>query len=237
MKKIVVTGGSAGIGRGITEHLLQNNFEVWFTYHQSEVAKQEILTNFPNAKAIQVDFTNSQSLSNFLNEIDTIQPDALINNFYNGTFIGTYFHKTEAEQFLKEYKDNILPTIEVTQRCIAHFRKKKQGSIVTLLTSSLDAPAIGTSVYNANKAYLQQLTKHWAIENIKFGITSNSISPTFVATDFHKNLDERVMDSILSSYPIKETLSTEDIAKAVLYCIEAGKHFNGNNLFLDVNHR
>ena len=94
---------------------------------------------------------------------------------------------------------------------------------------------MGTSVYNANKAYLLQMSKSWASENVKFGITSNSVSPAFTMTDFHKDMDGRQVENILASYPLKNNLEGKDIAEFVELCLNGGSHFNGNHLFLDAS--
>ena len=39
--------------------------------------------------------------------------------------------------FLVDFKENILPVVEITQSVITNFRKKKQGKIITVLTSAL----------------------------------------------------------------------------------------------------
>ncbi|MEI7486490.1 MAG: SDR family oxidoreductase [Chryseobacterium sp.] len=236
MNKVVLTGGSSGIGKEINLFLLEKGYEVLFTYCHSADAAKEIEKNFANAKAFQIDFRSNEQMDSFFKEIEAFSPDILINNYYNGTFIDTYFHKTEAEKILNDFKNNVMPTLQVTQKCITIFRKKKLGRIINILSSSMTSPAMGTSVYNSNKAYLLQMNKSWAIENVKFGITCNSVSPSFIPTDFHKNMDERVKETILSGYPLKEKLEGSDISGVINLCVNGGKHFNGNHLFLDASH-
>ncbi|MCX8522337.1 SDR family oxidoreductase [Chryseobacterium formosus] len=236
MNRVILTGGSSGIGKAINLFLLEKGYEVLFTYFNSGESAKEIESQYNNAKAYQIDFKSSSEIDRFSAEIEDFSPDILINNYYNGSFIDTYFHKTETEKFLNDFKNNIIPTLQITQECIAIFRKKKFGRIINILSSSLNSPAMGTSVYNSNKAYLQQMSKSWAIENVKFGITCNSISPSFIPTDFHKNMDERMKENILSRYPLKENLESKDISNVIDLCINGGKHFNGNHIFLDASY-
>ncbi|KIA89934.1 SDR family NAD(P)-dependent oxidoreductase [Kaistella jeonii] len=235
MKKVVLTGGSAGIGKEINLFLLREDYEVLFTYRNSEESTKEITGEFPNAKAFQIDFADPLQIDDFLKKIQDFKPNILINNFYSGTFIDTYFHKTDSDKFLTDFQTNVIPTLQITQECIRIFRKEKFGRIINILSSSLKFPAMGTSVYNSNKAYLLQMSKHWAMENVKFGVTSNSVSPAFTVTDFHKNMDERQMEAIVASYPLKNNLEGKDIAKFIGLCINGGPHFNGNHIFLDAS--
>ncbi|NIF05495.1 SDR family oxidoreductase [Chryseobacterium sp. Tr-659] len=236
MNKVVLTGGSSGIGKEINIFLLEKGYEVLFTYCHSDESAKDIESRFARAKAFKVNFTSGDTLQDFFSAIEAFDPDILINNYYSGTFIDTYFHKTEIEKVLTDFKNNVIPTLEITQKCISLFRKKKQGRIINILSSSLQAPAMGTSVYNSNKAYLLQMSKSWAVENVKFGITCNSVSPSFIPTDFHKDMDERMKETILSGYPLKDQLEGKDVANAIDLCINGGKHFNGNHIFLDASH-
>lgn len=236
MKKVVLTGGSAGIGKEINLFLLRKGYEVLFTFNNSAQSATEITSEFPTARSFQIDFSKPSEIDGFLKEIQDFKPNILINNFCSGTFIDTYFHKTESEKFLVDFQTNVIPTLQITQECIKIFRKEIYGRIINILSSSLKNPAIGTSVYNANKAYLLQMNKSWALENVKFGITSNAVSPAFTMTDFHKNMDERQVENILASYPLKNNLEGKDIAEFVELCLNGGSHFNGNHVFLDAAH-
>lgn len=235
MMKAVVTGGSSGIGKEITLFLLESGYEVLFTYFKGSESAEEICEKYPLANKQKIDFTQASEMSSFLEEIESFDLDILINNYYNGTFIDTYFHKTNPDNFVNQFVNNVVPTLQLTQKCINVFRKKKFGKIINILSSSLRQTAMGTSVYNANKAYLLQMSKHWAAENVKFGITCNSVSPAFVLTDFHKEMHEAHKEIIMTAYPLKNNLIGKDIAEFIGLCINGGLHFNGNHIFLDAS--
>lgn len=233
--RILITGGSSGIGREITMFFLEKGYQVLFTYFNGEESAKQICGDYPLAKKYRIDFRQPAEMSAFLKEIEAFDPEILINNYYNGTFIDTHFHKTDPDHFAAEFTNNIVPTLQITQTCINLFRKNKFGRIINMLSSSLRQTAMGTSVYNANKAYLLQMSKHWAAENVKFGITSNSVSPAFVPTDFHSGMHDTQKEMIMGAYPLKNHLNSTDIAGFVGLIINGGEHFNGNHLFLDAS--
>ena len=111
-----------------------------------------------------------------------------------GTFLTKNFHKMDENIFVDEFKNNIIPNILITQEAIKNFRIKKFGKIITVLSSFLDSPTIGSSLYISNKNYLKGLAKVWAVENVKFNITSNTISPSFMLTPYTLKMDERLID-------------------------------------------
>jgi NAD(P)-dependent dehydrogenase (short-subunit alcohol dehydrogenase family) len=160
--------------------------------------------------------------------ISTLDLDILINNAFSGQPIKNHFHKIPVEDFTTEFQNNIIPTVEITQAVLTGFRKKKSGKIITVLTSFLlNTPPAGASVYVAVKAYLASLVKSWSVENSKFNIASNSISPSFMLSNLTKDVDERVIEQMIDSHPLKRLLSFEEVAEAVLFLSKASPQLNG----------
>ena len=232
---VLITGGAAGLGESITRRLAQEaNSKIYFTYSNSDANAKTIVSEFNNVFSIKCDFRNLEEVNSLQNKIAEINIDVLINNAYLGTFIDKYFHKTDSIDFLSNFKENIIPTILITQSALTLFRKKKCGKIITVLTSALvNTPPIGSSVYIANKAYLEELTKIWAVENIKFNITSNSVSPSFMITNLTNNTDERIIEQIIETHPLKKLLSTNEVADTISFLCHASEQINGINIVLN----
>lgn len=232
---ILITGGASGLGKSITSKIAANsNFKIYFTYVSSILAAKDIEEEYPNTKAIKCDFKNPKEIDDLSKKISELDIDVLINNAYTGDFLSSYFHKTSADDFAASFSENILPTISITQAAIGVFRKKKFGKIITILTSALtNTPPIGSSVYIANKAYLQQLTKVWANENIKFNITSNSVSPAFMLTKLTNSTDERIVEQITNSHPLKQLLTTDEVADSVIFLVNSTQQLNGIDLLIN----
>jgi 3-oxoacyl-[acyl-carrier protein] reductase len=232
---ILITGGASGLGEALTRKAAQNSsFKVYFTYNQSLVSAKKIETDFANAIAIKCNFKDKDDVTELTNKMLQLNIDILINNAYTGDFLKSYFHKTAIVDFTSAFNDNIVPTIAITQAAITIFRKKKFGKIITILTAALlNTPPIGSSVYVANKAYLEELTKIWATENAKFNITSNAVSPAFMLTSFTSSMDERLVEQMTNSHPLNKLLTTEEVAESVIYLTTASQQINGINLILN----
>jgi len=234
MKKILITGGASGLGRAITERLLQNNeFEVYFTYNKSIETAKEIETRFNNANSIKVDFENNDEVSFFLEKMNEINPDILINNALTG-YNKKHFHKIDDSDFVTSFISNLLPVLKITQKFINIRRKCKSGKIINILTSYLiNKPPIGLSEYVANKAYLLSMSKSWAVENAGFNITSNSISPSFMETNLTSDTDERILESLINQNPNKTLLKTDEVASVIEFIINATNQINGHNFVIN----
>lgn len=232
---ILVTGGASGLGDTITRMIAENpESTVYFTYANSSEQARQIETDFPNAIALKCDFRNRDEVDAVVAKIEQINIDVLVNNAYTGDFIKSYFHKTAADDFIEAFNVNIVPTMLITQAAITVFRKKKFGKIITISTAALvNIPPVGSSVYVANKAYLEQLSKVWASENAKFNITSNTVSPAFMLTGFTNSTDERIVEQIVSNHPLKKLLTTKEVAESICFLINSSQHINGINLILN----
>ncbi len=232
---VLITGGASGLGETITNRIaIDPDCVVYFTFNRSEDRAKNLEKLYSNAFPIKCDFTNESDVDALSERINDLNIDVLINNAYTGISIGTYFHKTDPEDFLTDFKNNILPTVKVTQAALKSFRKKKKGKVVTILTSFLiNTPPTGSSVYVSNKAYLQQLTKVWATENVKYNITSNCVSPAFMLTGFTQDVDERVIEQMKESHPLKQLLTTAEVAETVYFLLNAPSQMNGVNIVMN----
>lgn len=230
---ILITGGSSGLGKAIVDSLLHSkDHHVFFTYNLHSM-EAKVLTN-ANVTAIKCDFTNVDEVDCLIEHISTLDLDVLINNVYVGAPQGRHFHKTDPAEFIRSFENNLLPTIKISQAAINIFRKKKFGKIINVLTACLiNLPPIGYAIYASNKAYLLQLSKSWNSEYRKYNITSNCISPDFMLTNITKTVDERILEQLKEEHPLKEILSTNEVAESIICLINASQQINGINLVIN----
>lgn len=230
---ILITGGGSGLGKAITLILAQHKeTRVYFTF--SKTNPKSIESQYSNVKGIKCDFTQEKEISQLIEQLPTLEIDVLINNAYFGDVTPTYFHKDDIQKFEDDFCQNTIPTLQITQEIIKLFRKKKSGKIISILTSYLaNVPPSGLSSYIANKSYLEKMTKIWASENSKFGITSNSVSPSFMRTNFTDTVDERVIEQMEGNHPLKKLLTIEEVAETVLFLTRASVHINGVDILMN----
>jgi NAD(P)-dependent dehydrogenase (short-subunit alcohol dehydrogenase family) len=232
--KILVTGGASGLGAAIVRMLAANsNYTVYFTYASSATAAEEIEKAFPNTKSFHCDFTIPSTVDALLKELSALDIDVVINNA-SGRIHKEHFYKINPDIFRSSFEHNVLPALRITQEAIKGFRKKKFGKIINIISSAIvNKPPFGYSEYIANKAYMLSMSKSWANEYIRFNITSNSISPSFMLTNITSDTDERVVEQIKESHPLGAILHPEEVAKAVAFFVGASQQINGTNLVIN----
>lgn len=222
--KILITGGSSGLGKSLVEELSKDKKNhVYFTYNRSKKNALKICKEKNNTSKIKCDFNVRVELHEFINKIKELDIDVLINNYYSwpekplfpGTFLNQHFHKIDENMFIEEFKKNIIPTVKITQEAIKLFRVKKSGKILTTLTSYIDSPSIGSSLYISNKNYLKSLCDIWGIENKKYNITSHYFSPSFMITEHTSKMDSRLVDQMINSTKDKKIMTVQNVSKII----------------------
>jgi 3-oxoacyl-[acyl-carrier protein] reductase len=230
----LITGGSNGLGRAIVNDLAQDQAHtIYFTYRSSVNNANELESAYKNVKKVFCDFSDAGSVTALLKEIENVDIDVLINNAAT-KFTPTHAHKIDPAELTRSFEENVIATVRITQFLIKTFRLKKKGKIINILSSAIgSAPPIGWAAYIANKNYLLSMSNSWATENIRYGITSNCISPSFMRTGFNSETDERVIEDMMAKHPLNKLLTTDDVLPLVHYMIEASSFLNGQHVILD----
>ncbi len=233
--KILITGGASGLGESITRRLASvPGNTVYFTYHSSEQQARQLEHEWSNCRGISCNFQDQEAMAALLAFVEQADLDVLIHNAFATENIQKHFHKLDPGVFSAHFSANILPVLQLTQRAILQFRKKKFGKIISLLTSALvDTPPLGWSEYVAGKAYLASMSKSWAAENSAFNITSNAISPAFMLTRLTAGTDERIQQQLTQSHPLKRLLTPDEVADTVQYLTTCSQQINGINLIIN----
>jgi gluconate 5-dehydrogenase len=133
---------------------------------------------------------------------------------------------------------NLRSTVQATQAAVKAMIAGNRGGRVLNLSSVRGQLGInsGYSAYVAAKGAINALTRQWATEWAKHGITVNAISPTFVDTPQVATLlaDPVFKDRLVSRIPLKRIGRTEDLVGAVLlFCSDASSFITGQILNID----
>lgn len=133
---------------------------------------------------------------------------------------------------------NLRSTVQATQAAVKAMIAGKRGGRVLNMSSVRGQLGInaGYSAYVAAKGAINALTRQWATEWAKHGITVNAIAPTFVDTPQVANLlaDPVFKGSLVSRVPLGRIGRTDDLIGAVLlFCSDASSFITGQVLTID----
>ena len=232
---ILITGGASGLGEAITTAaaVAFPQATVYFTYHSSGQNATAIQDKYSNTHALKCDFTNQQDMDTICSFIEKKGIDILVNNAIAG-LSQQYFHKMEKKEFAEGFTNNVLPVMAITKSFIKTARKIKSGKIITILSSAIiNTAPTGWSAYVAEKNYLLAMHRSWATENAAFNITSNCISPGFMATHLNNNTDDRIVEDMIAKHPLKKLVTPAEVAVVALFLINASSQVSGNNIIIN----
>jgi gluconate 5-dehydrogenase len=133
---------------------------------------------------------------------------------------------------------NVRSTLLPTQAAVRQMISQGEGGRVLNISSVRGQLGInaGYSAYVAAKGAIDSLTRQWATEWAKHGISVNAISPTFVDTPQVASLlgDPAFKAGIVSRIPIGRVGTTDDLlGAALLFCSRAGSFITGQILTID----
>lgn len=235
-KKVLITGGSRGIGASIVRRLAEQGASVAFTYSRSsdkaEGIVAEINAHGGQAMAIQADSAKPQEVIDAVN--GTVEKlggiDILINNA--GIYIGKAFEDHTLEEYEQIMAVNVRAVYVAAKEVVNYM--PEGGRIITIGSNMADnATGPQTTLYTMSKSALQGFTRGLARDLGPKRITVNLVQPGPVNTDMNPSNTE-LADYLRSRMALSEYGTGEDIAGLVAFLSsDEGKYITGSALTID----
>jgi NAD(P)-dependent dehydrogenase (short-subunit alcohol dehydrogenase family) len=108
-------------------------------------------------------------------------------------------------------------------------REQRFGRIIIASSITVDRNVMGTGVYAASKAYMENLVKTISIENASTGITANCIQLGYMDGGLTYTLSPDFIETIVKSIPAKRLGKPEEIANTIKYLIDT-EYVNGSTI-------
>ena len=242
-KLIVVTGGGAGIGAGITRACLEEGARVIVLSRPSQNT-QTFLAEMATIKAqcyfVEAHLEDLDRCKSAIAEILSAHGDiyGLVNNA--GVNDGAGLERGSVEAFVQSLQKNLIHYYALAHHALPAL-KRTQGAIVNISSKVALTGQGNTSGYAASKGAQLALTREWAAELLASNVRVNAVLPAEVMTPLYRSwLDtfpkpEEKLSVILSKIPLEKRMTTaEEIAAMVVFLLSAkSSHTTGQHLFVD----
>ncbi|WP_454831432.1 acetoacetyl-CoA reductase [Pseudoxanthomonas wuyuanensis] len=236
----LVTGGTGGIGTAICKKLAGNGHRVATNYRNEEKAKawqQQMKADGYDIALFKGDVCDPVEAEAMVRQVeDELGPIEILINNAGITRDGT-FHKMSAQQWGDVIDTNLNSVFNMTRPVIEGMRERKWGRIIQISSINGLKGQYGQANYAAAKAGMHGFTISLARENAKLGITVNTVSPGYVATDMVMAVPEEVRAKIAADIPTGRLGKPEEIAYAVAFLVdEQAAWITGSNLDINGGH-
>jgi NAD(P)-dependent dehydrogenase (short-subunit alcohol dehydrogenase family) len=222
-RRVVVTGGTRGIGAAIAARFAAGGEDV------VAVGRAEC------------DVTDEAAVGALFERVGAV--DVLVNNA--GTASSATLRRTALADWRAQLNVNATGAFLCTRAALPGMLERGDGRIVTVASTAGVVGAKYTAAYTASKHAAVGLTRAVAAEVAGTGVTANSVCPTFVRTDLTRESLRRIAETtgrseaegeaaLAAATPLGRLLEPDEVAFAVAFLAapEAGA-INGQTLILD----
>lgn len=232
----VVTGGSNGIGRAITQAFTQAGGRVVIC----DLADSRFFADDENVTTVVGDIASPAVAGQVIAEAVSRwgKADILVNDaasYPDGTLL-----EMPADAWSRVFDVNVTGTFMMTQAFARHCTERGAGgAIVCITTGSARSPRPGGAAYAASKAAVETMSKVFAMELGPSGIRVNVVSPGYIdvrqwSEAFPDRAPEGLREALVDSIPLGQAGDPRDIASAVLFLASGeASHITGAVLEVD----
>src|SRR5277367_4120939 len=218
-KTALITGGANGIGLATAQRFAKEGAKIilWDVSDKGNEVAEQLNRDGHEATFTKISVTNEEevqkSVANARKHFGRI--DILINN------AGITKDRTLLKMSKEEWDDviavNMTGVFNCTQAVASLMKEQNYGRIVSASSNVAIRGNYGQTNYVATKSAILGMTKVWAMELGRFGITANCIAPGFIHTAMTDLMPEEVRKQSLPLIPLGKWGVPEDIANGYLY--------------------
>jgi 3-oxoacyl-[acyl-carrier protein] reductase len=228
-KIALVTGASRGIGKSIALALAAAGANIAVNYNANSQAADEVCTQIRQlgrkALPVQADVSNTQQIDRMVTTVEkNLGPVQILVN--NAGIAQIYPPEQVTEQIFEHFlRVNLTSVFLVTQRVLPAVRAARWGRIINLSSIAAQTGGIIGLHYAASKAGILGLTRSYAAQLGKEGITANAIAPGLIDTDMAASVPANVRATI----PADTVGSPDEVARIAVLLAET-KTINGQTI-------
>jgi NAD(P)-dependent dehydrogenase (short-subunit alcohol dehydrogenase family) len=211
MKKIVVFGGTGGLGQKLIP-LLEKKYEV-----TSIGSKDVDITSFEQVKK----FFTTNEFDIVLN-MSGIKYDVFLNEI----------KESDLEEINKMIDVNIKGNINVISNCLTKMIEKKYGRIISISSVFAELNIPKNSIYCASKAFIDRFVSNANRESVKYGVTCNTIQLGYFDGGMCYRIDEKYQERAKEKIGLRRWGRIDELYNTINYIVD-NEYICGINLKID----
>ena len=233
----IVTGGSRGIGRAVSEGLAAQGARVVVASRKADACEEvaaAIRGAGGEALAVPAHLGEPEDAERLV--AATVEAfggvDIVVNNAANA--LAEPLGGITLAGFDKSFAVNVRGPVLLVQACLAHLEVSGHSAVVNVVSAGAFLPSPGRSLYAAGKSALLSFTRSMAAELAGRGIRVNALAPGPVDTDMVRNTGEAGVAGMARATFMGRLASPDEMVGAVLYMVsDASSFMTGQCLMVD----
>lgn len=208
---IIVTGASRGLGKAITERLIENGEKVFGLARSIDGL---------DIDSIKCDVSDYSSVKNAAREFKRMKTP--VKAFINAAGVASMNMAVTTDQSTvqKLIQTNLVGTIYCCQLFAPIMLRQKHGSFINFSTIAVALALKGESVYAASKAGVEAFSRTFAREMAYFNVRVNCIAPGPIRTDLLRGITDTQIEKITSQQIIPKQFQKSDVCDLVELLID-----------------
>jgi 3-oxoacyl-[acyl-carrier protein] reductase len=215
MRKILITGGSRGIGKAIADRFEKGGYQVCAPTRQ------------------EMDLADVESIKWFVEKHRDEYFDVIVNNA--GINEVNLIEDITDSELCSMMQINLIAPIMILRAFVGKMKEQHYGKIVNIGSIWAVVSKDGRCVYSATKNGIHGVTNTLAVELAPYNILVNTLCPGFTLTDLTlKNNSNAQINEISKDIPMGRMAEPEEIAEVVFFlCDEKNTYLTGQKITVD----
>jgi len=213
----LVTGGIRGIGRAISERLMDRGVKVAAGYSRDSDASRQFIDKYAERGATihQGNIGSNADCERVIQEVldQHGRLDVLVNNA--GITIDKTVRRMSPQDWDHVVQVNLSGAFYLSRAILQHMLDRGSGRIINISSVIGSSGNIGQANYAAAKSGMFGLTMSLALETARKGITVNSVTPGYVTTDMTAAVPQAAMDKVIERIPAGRLGEPDEVARVV----------------------